>query len=122
MLPIPAFLAVPCPWCGHHNLAPVATPIRELEAMLESRCRSCLGGMCGRASWAVFGGFAFAFGLLSDLTLYLAHEGHFGPSAALGSAGAVAWGATALIAMLCVWRFLIANSTVRRGREPVHRG
>ncbi|MBA2482531.1 MAG: hypothetical protein H0V44_17845 [Planctomycetes bacterium] len=113
-LPIPAFLAVACPWCGHHNLAPVATPIRELETLLESRCRSCFGGMRGSSSWAVFSGFCFAYALVSDLTLVMAHGGHLGP----GLVAPIVWGVGSLIATLCAWRFLVANSTVRRGRDP----
>jgi hypothetical protein len=121
MLPIPTFLAVPCPWCGHHNLAPVATPIRELEPLLESRCRSCRGGMRGRSSWAVFGGFCLAYAVISDLTLFLVQAGHLKPTAAFGAAAPYAWSAAIVIATLCVWRFLVANSTVRRGREPLSR-
>ena len=116
----PAFLSAACPWCGNRCLAPVATPMRELEPLLESRCGSCSGGMRARSTWNVFVCFALGFGLLSDVTMLLALDGHLALAAsraALTSAYALGFAA----ATVALAAFLVANSTVLRGRPPAGR-
>jgi hypothetical protein len=114
----PAFLRAACPWCGHANLAPVGTPLRELEPWLESRCVSCKGGMRARATWQAFAAFALGFGLLSDATLLLALDGYL----ALAKPALIALYALGFIAAsLALAAFLIANSRVLRGRPPAGR-
>jgi hypothetical protein len=115
---LPTLLTAPCPWCGCRNLAPVGTPLRELDRWLETRCRSCGGGMRGRAPWRSFVAFVCGFGLLSDLTLALALEGRF----AWSTPGQLAWlagyAALGLGLTVALAAFLIASTSVRRGREP----
>jgi hypothetical protein len=111
----PFFLRAACPWCGHANLAPVATPVRELEPWLESRCSSCRGGMRARSTWQAFGCFALGFGLLSDTTVLLALDGRLALAKPLLT-GLYALGFLAATAALAA--FLIANSRVLRGRPP----
>ena len=116
----PAFIAAACPWCGSRCLAPVATPMRELEPWLESRCGECAGGMRARASWNAFVCFALGFGLLCDVTVLLALDGHLAFAASKAALTATyALGFVAVTAALA--GFLVANSTIRRGRAPVGR-
>jgi hypothetical protein len=117
----PACLTAACPWCGQRNIAPVATPLRELEPLLESRCGACSGGMRASASWHAFVCFVMGFGLLSDVTLLLALDGKLAFAAPLPAAltGAYAIGFLAVTVALAA--FLTANSTVRRGHPPAGR-
>lgn len=114
----PTFLCTPCPWCGVRNLAPVATPIRELEPLLESRCSGCHGGVRARTSWETFACFSLAYALVSDLTVYLAVEGHLRLGGAWNLIGLGAWICAVIAATAALSRFLVANSAMRRGREP----
>jgi hypothetical protein len=117
----PTFLCADCPWCGERNLAPVATPLRELEPWLESRCRSCRGGMRARSTWHVFACFALGFGLLSDVTVLLALDGHLALAAPVRAALTGAYALGFVGAMVALAAFLIANSHVLRGKPPVGR-
>lgn len=110
------WFTVACPWCGCRNGAPVAVPLRALEAALEACCRRCRGGIRGRARWLAFGSFALGVGVLANLTLALGMEGRL---AAAGGAATGMWLGACAVMCVGLAAFLIANTEVRRGREPV---
>jgi hypothetical protein len=114
---LPACLSAACPWCAAANVAPVPTPMRELDRWLERRCSSCGGGMRARTSWEAFACFAFGYGLLSDATLLVVHEGYL--SNAIGIGGLTVWLALFALGTFVLTRFLLMNASMRRGVEPV---
>lgn len=115
---LPRCLTAACPWCSARTLAPVGTPLPELERVMEMRCGRCGGGFTGRTRWAAFLLFAGGVALSADLPLGLAASGLLGIATPVQR-----WQLAAVllllgVAVVALAAFLIANTAVRPSRPP----